>query len=66
MTEKQADLPDKYTLGDSWGIGWIRFGWDGRRLIGHDGNTLGQAAFLRAPARRGAGGHAPDERRQHS
>jgi dipeptidyl aminopeptidase/acylaminoacyl peptidase/CubicO group peptidase (beta-lactamase class C family) len=47
MTEKVADLPDKYILGDSWGVGWIRFGWDGRRLIGHDGNTLGQAAFLR-------------------
>jgi hypothetical protein len=47
MTEKVADLPDKYILGDSWGIGWIRFGWDGRRLVGHDGNTLGQAAFLR-------------------
>ena len=47
MTEQQADLPDKYILGDSWGLGWIRFGWDGRRLIGHDGNTLGQAAFLR-------------------
>jgi hypothetical protein len=47
MTEHQADLPDKYTLGDSWGLGWIRFGWDGRRLVGHDGNTLGQAAFLR-------------------
>ena len=29
------------------GSGWIRFGWDGRRLIGHDGNTIGQAAFLR-------------------
>ena len=47
MTEHQADLPDKYTLGDSWGIGWIRFGWDGKRLVGHDGNTIGQAAFLR-------------------
>ena len=47
MTEKQADVPDKYLLGDSWGIGWIRFGWDGRRLVGHDGNTIGQAAFLR-------------------
>ena len=47
MTEKVAELPDKYILGDSWGVGWIRFGWDGRRLIGHDGNTLGQAAFLR-------------------
>jgi dipeptidyl aminopeptidase/acylaminoacyl peptidase len=47
MTEHQADLPDKYVLGDSWGIGWIRFGWGGQRLVGHDGNTIGQAAFLR-------------------
>jgi dipeptidyl aminopeptidase/acylaminoacyl peptidase/CubicO group peptidase (beta-lactamase class C family) len=47
MTEHEADVPDKYILGDSWGLGWIRFGWDGERLIGHDGNTLGQAAFLR-------------------
>jgi dipeptidyl aminopeptidase/acylaminoacyl peptidase len=47
MAERHAELPDKYILGDSWGLGWIRFGWDGRRLIGHDGNTLGQAAFLR-------------------
>jgi hypothetical protein len=47
MTEHQADLPDKHVLGDSWGLGWIRFGWDGQRLYGHDGNTLGQAAFLR-------------------
>jgi hypothetical protein len=47
MTSFQADLPDKYILGDSWGIGWIRFGWDGHRLVGHDGNTIGQAAFLR-------------------
>src|SRR5581483_1893893 len=47
MTEWQADVPDKYLLGDSWGIGWIRFGWDGHRLLGHDGNTIGQAAFLR-------------------
>jgi dipeptidyl aminopeptidase/acylaminoacyl peptidase/CubicO group peptidase (beta-lactamase class C family) len=47
MAEHQADVPDKRTLGDSWGLGWIRFGWDGRRLIGHDGNTIGQSAFLR-------------------
>ncbi|HEY2506933.1 MAG TPA: serine hydrolase, partial [Streptosporangiaceae bacterium] len=39
--------PEKHTLGDSWGLGWIRFGWGGRRLIGHDGNTIGQSAFLR-------------------
>jgi dipeptidyl aminopeptidase/acylaminoacyl peptidase/CubicO group peptidase (beta-lactamase class C family) len=47
MTEKQVELPDKHVLGDSWGLGWIRFGWDSHRLIGHDGNTIGQAAFLR-------------------
>lgn len=47
MADKQADLPDKHTLGDSWGLGWFRLDWDGRRLIGHDGNTIGQAAFLR-------------------
>jgi CubicO group peptidase (beta-lactamase class C family) len=47
MAEWQADVPDKYTSGDSWGIGWSRFEWNGRHLIGHDGNTLGQAAFLR-------------------
>lgn len=47
MAAHQADLPDKHSLGDSWGLGWIRFGWDGQRLYGHDGNTIGQAAFLR-------------------
>jgi Beta-lactamase len=57
MTEFQAEVPDKYVLGDSWGIGWIRFGWDGQRLIGHDGNTIGQAAFLRVlPAADSTGG----------
>jgi dipeptidyl aminopeptidase/acylaminoacyl peptidase len=67
MTQLQAELPDKYTLGDSWGIGWIRFGWDGRRLIGHDGNTVGQSAFLRLMPDEGLavtlltnGGHARD------
>ena len=47
MTDKHADLPEKHLLGDSWGLGWIRMGWDERRLIGHDGNTIGQSAFLR-------------------
>ncbi|MCW2893090.1 MAG: serine hydrolase [Actinomycetia bacterium] len=67
MTQLEADLPDKYSLGDSWGIGWIRFGWDSRRLVGHDGNTIGQAAFLRVLPEAGLavtlltnGGHARD------
>jgi dipeptidyl aminopeptidase/acylaminoacyl peptidase/CubicO group peptidase (beta-lactamase class C family) len=67
MTEFQAEVPDKYVLGDSWGIGWIRFGWDGQRLVGHDGNTIGQAAFLRVLPEAGLavtlltnGGHTRD------
>ncbi|MCK6065094.1 MULTISPECIES: serine hydrolase [Microbacterium] len=47
MQAFQAEVPDKHVLGDSWGLGWIRFDWNGDRLYGHDGNTLGQAAFLR-------------------
>jgi Beta-lactamase len=47
MADLQAELPDNVGLGDSWGLGWIRFGWNGRQLIGHDGNTIGQSAFLR-------------------
>ncbi|MDG4865145.1 serine hydrolase, partial [Streptomyces sp. T-3] len=47
MTDRQVDLPDVHTLGDSWGLGWIRFDWGGHRTVGHDGNTLGQSAFLR-------------------
>ena len=56
LSEESADGDDgegrptcrtSTSLGDSWGLGWIRFGWDGRRLVGHDGNTIGQAAFLR-------------------
>lgn len=47
MQSFHAEVPDKHVLGDSWGLGWIRFDWNGARLYGHDGNTIGQAAFLR-------------------
>jgi dipeptidyl aminopeptidase/acylaminoacyl peptidase/CubicO group peptidase (beta-lactamase class C family) len=67
MADKHAELPDKYTLGDSWGLGWIRFDWDGRRLIGHDGSTIGQNAYLRLLPEQGLavtlltnGGHSRD------
>jgi CubicO group peptidase (beta-lactamase class C family) len=67
MTEFQVELPDKQTHRDSWGLGWMRFGWDGQRLIGHDGGTIGQAAFLRLLPDAGLavvlltnGGHASD------
>ena len=47
MQEPQIDVPDKHTLGSQWGVGWILFDWNGRKLYGHDGNTIGQSAFLR-------------------
>jgi hypothetical protein len=30
-----------------WGLGWSIFDWHGRTVIGHDGGTIGQAAFFR-------------------
>jgi dipeptidyl aminopeptidase/acylaminoacyl peptidase/CubicO group peptidase (beta-lactamase class C family) len=67
MADKHADLPDKHSLGDSWGLGWIRFDWDGHRLIGHDGSTIGQNAYLRLLPEQGLavtlltnGGHSRD------
>nr|WP_042188822.1 serine hydrolase [Kibdelosporangium sp. MJ126-NF4] len=47
MAAWQTDLPDTKTLAESWGLGWFRCDWDSHRLIGHDGNTIGQSAFLR-------------------
>ena len=47
MQEAQIEVPDKYTLGDRWGVGWILFDWDGHPVYGHDGATLGQRAYLR-------------------
>ena len=47
MLEPQVEVPDPYTLGSHWGLGFILFDWNGRKLHGHDGNTIGQASFLR-------------------
>ncbi len=67
MQREESRLPDPYSLGDSWGLGWIRFGWGEERLFGHDGSTIGQAAFLRVLPSHGLavslltnGGHATD------
>lgn len=47
MQAPQVAVPDQWTLGAHWGLGWILFDWDDRRVYGHDGGTLGQSAFLR-------------------
>ncbi|MDX3103810.1 serine hydrolase domain-containing protein [Nonomuraea angiospora] len=46
MWEPQVDIPDPYTLGKQWGIGWIIDEWNGHKVISHAGNTIGQHAVL--------------------
>jgi CubicO group peptidase (beta-lactamase class C family) len=47
MRQAQVRVPDEYTLGSHWGLGWILMTWDGRPVYGHDGATIGQGAFMR-------------------
>lgn len=47
MREPQIEVPDRWTFGDHWGLGWVLPTWDGHRLFAHDGSTIGQDAFLR-------------------
>ena len=32
---------------NGWGLGWMLMRWSGKRIVGHDGGTVGQYAFLR-------------------
>lgn len=47
MLEPQVAVPDPYTLGAHWGLGWILYEEGDRLVYGHDGATLGQNACLR-------------------
>lgn len=47
MREPQVEVPDRWTLGGHWGLGWILPSWDEHRLFAHDGGTIGQSAYLR-------------------
>ena len=54
MQESQATLPPQPgAAADHWGLGWMLFDWSGRRVVGHDGGTIGQQSSLRV---------LPDER----
>lgn len=46
MAAHQVELPGGHGTVDSWGLGWERATWDGRRAIGHNGATSGQTAYL--------------------
>ncbi|GAA3114070.1 serine hydrolase domain-containing protein [Streptosporangium carneum] len=47
MQRPQVTLPD-INQGTAWGLGWELFDLPGGTVFGHDGNTIGQSAFLRA------------------
>jgi CubicO group peptidase (beta-lactamase class C family) len=45
MQQPQAKLP-RSALAEAMGLGWILSTWDGERVIGHGGGTIGQLSFL--------------------
>ncbi|TVT20920.1 beta-lactamase family protein [Amycolatopsis acidiphila] len=47
MRERQVTLPPLGLMGTSWGLGWELYDWPTGLVLGHDGGTIGQAAFLR-------------------
>ena len=47
MQQRQVELPHLGLMGTHWGLGWELFDWPGGPVIGHDGGTIGQSAFLR-------------------
>ena len=49
MTSQQVARVDTAGQEDasSWGLGWALGTWGGARVVGHNGNTIGQSAFLR-------------------
>ncbi|MEU6312274.1 serine hydrolase domain-containing protein [Streptomyces sp. NPDC047014] len=46
MRQAQVDLPNPYAGGHQWGIGWSLDEWDGRQVVSHTGDTIGQHAAL--------------------
>jgi CubicO group peptidase (beta-lactamase class C family) len=53
MQDRHASLPGGGEGQAGWGLGWMRFNWSGRHVVGHDGGTIGQNSSLRV---------LPDER----
>ena len=47
MRQLEVTIPDPYTLGDGWGLGVILYRLGSPLVIGHDGTTIGQNAYLR-------------------
>src|SRR5262245_46306639 len=47
MHDREVGLPELGLMGTSWGLGFERFDTPDGAIIGHDGSTIGQNAFLR-------------------
>jgi CubicO group peptidase (beta-lactamase class C family) len=48
MRERQVDVPNVGMRTDAWGLGWMIFDdTPGATVIGHNGGTIGQSAYLR-------------------
>ena len=47
MRDRQAHVPAAGMGVDSWGLGWWRTTWGGTAVLGHDGVSSGQRAYLR-------------------
>jgi CubicO group peptidase (beta-lactamase class C family) len=47
MRQPRAAIPDFAAPGAAIGLGWRLGSWGGRGIIGHDGDTVGQSAYLR-------------------
>jgi len=53
MQEQQIRLVDDTVVGNAWGLGWLLDTFGDVPVIGHDGNSVGQNAFMRvAPEQR--------------
>jgi CubicO group peptidase (beta-lactamase class C family) len=47
MQEPRAAIPEFAAPGAAIGLGWRLSHWGGRTIVGHDGDTIGQSAYLR-------------------
>jgi CubicO group peptidase (beta-lactamase class C family) len=47
MRQPRAAIPDFAGPGAAIGLGWRLGSWGGRAIFGHDGDTVGQSAYLR-------------------
>jgi CubicO group peptidase (beta-lactamase class C family) len=55
MQEEQIEVVEPWSHGRARGLGWGIYRWNGTDLLGHDGGTIGQNAFLRVVPERQLG-----------